>query len=136
MEKDFDEWNKVKKRTHGSEHFPLFREREIWWCKIGLNVGNEEDGKNQNFLRPVLIVRKFNSRFFIGIPLTTQVKDNPYYTKIIFDNNEICAMISQIKSLSCKRLTDKMGILNKNQFEKICKQASALFISQPPFSGG
>lgn len=41
-----------------------FREQEIWWCSLGENIGCEEDGKNELFERPVLILRKFNHEMF------------------------------------------------------------------------
>jgi mRNA interferase MazF len=62
----------------------VFQEREVWWCNIGVNIGDEEDGKSEFFSRPVLIIHKFNKKVFWGIPLTAQVKDNPNYHKIKF----------------------------------------------------
>jgi hypothetical protein len=35
------------------------------------------DGKNQFYNRPVLIVRKFNSHIFFGVPLTTKMNKTP-----------------------------------------------------------
>ncbi len=31
------------------------------WCSIGINVGDEEDGKNELYERPVLVIKKFNA---------------------------------------------------------------------------
>ena len=31
-------------------------------------MGFEEDGKNDNFVRPVLVLKKFNNDMFLGIP--------------------------------------------------------------------
>ena len=54
--KDFDSWNKEKKGLENVGHDILsFHEREIWWCSIGINLGDEQDGKNELFERPVLI---------------------------------------------------------------------------------
>ena len=61
--KDFDSWNTEKKQLE--EFGPdvlIFHEREIWWCSIGVNLGDEQDGKNELFERPVLVVRKFNRK--------------------------------------------------------------------------
>ncbi len=60
--KEFDLWNSKKKLFNGkplSKHF-YFHEREVWWCGIGINIGVEIDGKNSDFERPVLVVKKFN----------------------------------------------------------------------------
>ncbi len=41
--KDFDQWNAEKKKTHANEeYFPLYSEREIRWCRLGVNVGFEQ----------------------------------------------------------------------------------------------
>ena len=54
MRKDFIKWSKVKERVNDldSSHI-YFQERKIWWCYLGLNVGTEEDGKGDYFMRPV-----------------------------------------------------------------------------------
>lgn len=46
MQKDFDQWNSEKKGLEISGPESLqFHEREIWWCSIGINLGDEHDGK-------------------------------------------------------------------------------------------
>ena len=58
---DIIEWSKKKIEINNSNKYPrFFKEREIWWASIGSNVGSEEDGKNNDFERPVLILKKFN----------------------------------------------------------------------------
>ena len=42
----------------------LFKEGEIWWCRIGMNIGHETYGKGASFSRPVLIFKKFSNDFF------------------------------------------------------------------------
>lgn len=71
--KDFDAWNEDKKVVHSSAAQVQFKDREVWWCKVGINVGYEINGKTL-FLRPVLIIRKISSNTFIGIPLTRKEK--------------------------------------------------------------
>ena len=63
--KDFDKWNKRKKKIdYNNTKNILPKIKEVWWLSIGLNVGVEEDGKNSNFERPVLVVRVFNRQCF------------------------------------------------------------------------
>jgi mRNA interferase MazF len=119
MEKDFDRWNQLKKDLDSKENLPTFKQAEVWWCKIGLNVGHEENGKGGDYSRPILIIRKFNNRLFFGVPLTTQIKEKHYYHKIHFKDKEQCAMLSQMRLLEAKRLMNKMGQLTKNQFDEI-----------------
>lgn len=118
MEKDFNKWNELKIKLDQKEKFPTFKQREIWWCHIGINIGDEENGKSCNYHRPILIIKKFNKKIFLGIPLTTQIKDNPYYHKIIFKSKTQCAMLSQIKVLDVKRLDRKMGKLTSEEFQR------------------
>ena len=72
--KDFDGWNPIKKSLDDTKSTPTFKEREIWWCSVGINIGHESDGKNELYHRPVLIIRKFSKRLFWGIPTTSQNK--------------------------------------------------------------
>lgn len=37
-DKNFNEWNELKKRLHIRNEEILFHEREIWWCSLGVNV--------------------------------------------------------------------------------------------------
>lgn len=91
MYKDFDKWNKRKKIIHEyvNETTHEFNQNEVWWCALGLNIGDEEDGKNELYERPVLIVRKFNKRFMWA---------SSYYFNII-RWSEFKLIIKKIKQL-------------------------------------
>ncbi len=119
MEKDFTDWHLLKSNLHSQSQAPTFQQREIWWCSIGLNIGYEADGKSELFSRPVLIVRKFNRHIFLGVPLTTKIKQNPYYHCTQFKGREQCVMLAQLRLLEGRRLTRKMGQLPKDQFEGV-----------------
>ena len=119
MEKDFANWHKIKSGLQKNKSSATFKDREIWWCSVGANVGDEEDGKGVNFRRPVLVVRKFNKRIFWGLPLTTQVKEKPHYHKIHFKDNIQCVMITQLKLYDSKRLSVKIGQLTISQAKEI-----------------
>ncbi len=84
--KDFHGWHMLKQNLDNRQgaSIPTIKEREIWWCSIGVNVGDEEDGHNELYNRPVLIVRKFNARIFWGVAMTTQMKDDPCYFPCFF----------------------------------------------------
>lgn len=103
-------------------------EREIWWCSIGINVGHEVDGKGKNFNRPLLIVRKFNNRLFWGIPLTTQIKQNPFYLQIRFQEQQQCVLLTHLHLWEGKRLTHKMGKLPNSYFQEIKQDLSHLLL--------
>ncbi len=124
MEK-FDEWNEVKKTTSKKKRTVYIKSREIFWVKIGQNIGDEEFGKGKDFLRPVIVIRQLTNDLFIGVPTTTTLKeDNDYFHKITYVNKakkdiSSTAMLLQFKTFSKKRLLSKLGMINKNDFEMI-----------------
>lgn len=117
MEKDFKNWHELKAKIHFHNEIILFKQREVWWCNVGANIGHESDGKGERFTRPVLVVRKFNQSIFLGVPLTTRIKDNPFYYRIQLHGREQCAMLSQLRLLDSKRLRNRIGRLPIEQFD-------------------
>jgi mRNA interferase MazF len=121
MEKDFDSWNKLKKSLSTGESNVFFHKREIWYCSLGKNIGYEEDGKNELFERPILIIKKFNNDIFLAIPLTSSKKDNKYYFKYKLEGREYSGILSQIRLLDKKRLSRKIGMMKESDFKNIIK---------------
>ena len=95
---------------------------------MGINVGFEEDSKNENFVRPVLVVKKFNNEIFLGVPLSTKLKDNKYYIQISIKDKIVSAMISQIRVFSTKRIWNKLVELDKGDYSKVVEEIKKLFI--------
>lgn len=61
------EWTKLKMRIHSKEERIIyFNEREVWWASVGINIGNEVDGKNGYFERPVLVLKKNKPKHTFG----------------------------------------------------------------------
>lgn len=126
--KDFDNWAKLKPTLHDKDKTKVFfKERDIWWCSIGCNIGDEMDGKHEYFDRPVLIIRKFNHNIFYGLPLSTKIKNNPYYEQITFQGKNISVLLSHMRLLDKKRLQEKMGQLDTKDFNKVAKKIKNLF---------
>ncbi|OGG93757.1 hypothetical protein A2609_00695 [Candidatus Kaiserbacteria bacterium RIFOXYD1_FULL_47_14] len=138
MEKDFDEWNKVKKRTHeksvGHESFP--KEREVWWCSVGVNIGVETDGKHDTFERPVLIVRIFNKEMLWAVPITSTMKDSPFYYPFLFKNEDRSLILTQIRVMSTKRLLRQVDVLSEEDFGKVIESLVGLLKAKPPHKEG
>jgi mRNA interferase MazF len=126
MNKDFDNWNELKKKLENNEKPVFFKEREIWWTNLGLNVGNEQCGKGSRFVRPILILKKFNNHFFFGVPLSSKQKDNPYYFNFEFKGKEQSAIMCQAKPISTKRLCDQYGYVGIEVFNAIRKKTGKL----------
>ncbi len=122
MGKDFDRWNEKKKIINLKDiDNVFFRTREVWWCHLGLNVGYEQDGKGDEFRRPVLIFKKFNAETFWGLSLTSQHKLGKYYFSFdVFSvETKNTVNLSQIKLIDSKRLIDKIGYINEENFLEI-----------------
>ncbi len=120
----FLDWIKIKFQAHNKVGRPTFQEREVWWCHLGLNVGDEENGKGINFTRPVLIIKKFNAKFCLAIPLSTQLKNNHFYFQISFKGKNQSVLISQTRAIDVKRFRTKMGKIDKKTFlnlQNYCK---------------
>jgi len=130
MEKDFDAWNEKKKAVNGRQDTATlyFEEREIWWCRFGLNFGYEQDGKGVEFLRPVLVIRKMSPNTFLGLPLTLKMRKRPYLVACpAADKIPRQATLSQLKSIDIKRLRDKITFVNEADFIQIRKATRELF---------
>lgn len=124
---EFHEWHEKKSELHQKQKRLYFYEREVWWCSVGLNVGDEQNGKGRNFARPILVLRKFNNNIFWGIPLTSKVKTGKFYEAIdVGDDRKRTALLSQLKLIDAKRLLDRIGFLNNEAHNKIIASVSNL----------
>ena len=97
----------------------IINEREVYWCSLGENIGDEENGKGEVFRRPVLVFKKFNNHIFWGIPMSSKNKENIYYIKVILKDVEQSAIISQLRLLDTKRLDTKIGYISEIDFAEI-----------------
>lgn len=120
MAKDYSEWHEIKSNIDTLEFRVLFQDREIWFCNLGLNVGFEQDGRGENYLRPVIVLKKFNNFMFFAVPLTKTVKSGKFYFPFVFKNDVTStAILSQIRLLDAKRLRYKVGYVVKKDFEEL-----------------
>jgi len=115
----FVNWTKLKVRIHLTDKNIYFHEREIWWASLGMNIGYEENGKHENFERPVLIIKTFNRHICWILPMSTKNKDNPYYFKINYHGSVYSVILSQIKLISSRRLLRKIRKISSEEFRQI-----------------
>ena len=133
MKKDFTIWTPLKKELDNTDAPRLFfHEREIWYCHLGENIGFEQDGRSDQFLRPVIVIRKFNKSIFWAIPLTRTQKDLPFYftfTSQSETNTEALkstAVLSQIRLIDAKRLRRMIGYISEGEFQSLKNKLKAL----------
>lgn len=125
--KDFHAWNELKIQIDLKEDDQrlFFKDAEVWWVSIGLNIGFEINGKNEKFVRPVVVVKKYNKFSFLALPLGTVKKENKY---IVFVGNvsgkDAYANLSQLRNVDSKRLVSKLGFVDKEIFIELKKKAS------------
>ena len=123
---EFDEWNKVKQQVSTVKKVRLFKERDIFYINMGKNIGHEQNGKGHNFVRPVVIVKKISNDMLLAIPLSTQVKEGSWFFRFSFTKkdtiSENIAILPQVRMYSVKRLLNKIGVMQKDDFVKLKKE--------------
>jgi len=127
---EFDNWNELKKKIESnkneSEKYP--KEGEVWMCSLGKNIGYEQNGSEDTFSRPVLIVKKFNNHMFWAVPLSTKQKEFDFYFNYTdLNNQKVSAILAQMKLVSVKRLKRDVYIMPYKLFDEI-KQKLKLFL--------
>lgn len=132
MNRDYVGWYRLKADIQKNRQAPDFSERDVWWCSIGANIGFEEDGKNDLFERPVLIIRKFNKELFIGIPLTSVKKGNKFYHSVTVARQVSTVILSQQRALSSKRLIRRIGRVGEDDYDAIVKKINDLIKKATP----
>ena len=118
--KNFDTWNKEKKNLENIGHDTLaFHEREIWWCSIGFNLGDEQDGKNELFERPILVLKKFNNKIAWVLPMSAKPKDGIHYHSLEHEGKKFTVILSQLRLISVKRFRRFVRKISPHQFSLI-----------------
>ena len=128
-EKHFDKWNELKKKIHAKEVLPIYHEREIWWISIGENIASEINGKGEDFLRPVLVVRKYGNLFF-GVPLSSQLHHGIWYERFEYKGRMQCALLSQASKYSANRLQYRMGRIPLFDYMRINESLTKLLFKK------
>lgn len=129
--KNLDGWNNFKKKLDNRGDIPMFKERDIWWTAIGHNIGVEENGKGDEFKRPVLIIKKFNSSMFWGIPTSSVQKSGKYYHMVNYLDDKgrptkSCLLLSQMRIFDARRLMQKYGMIRREEIDVVKEKISRL----------
>ena len=121
MQKNYSIWTSLKCKINNQNYsFFGFKEREIWVCSLGENIGFEEDGKGIRYTRLILILKVFNRRLCFVVPLTSKDKSgNFYYDLNIINKKRSVALLTQLKTIDSSRLLYRIGIIDKENFSKL-----------------
>ncbi len=115
--KDFDSWNKEKKRIDQFKKYPHPKIGEIWYVRVGMNVGSEIYGKGTEYVRPVLVLNADDSESFIGAPITSKLKRRRYSEIIKTQDEKLHSVLMyQIKLFDKRRLIRRRYILDMDQY--------------------
>jgi len=128
--KDFNSWNLDKQVVHHRAKPVVYpKRRHIYYAKLGVNVGFEVDGKKL-FLRPVLILARIGSLFWVA-PLTSKFKANIFHYRlnsVSFPNiKDSVVMLSQARIVDKKRIQNELGIISIPEFLTIQKKMKKLY---------
>lgn len=117
--KKYDEWNNLKQTLNKEDNKVFFRERDIFWASIGVNIGYEQDGKGEIFSRPILVLKKYSKNIFFGIPLSTQIKQGSFFFEFQLNNKPSNALLVQSRIYDSKRLENKIGTISQDDFKEL-----------------
>jgi mRNA interferase MazF len=125
-EQDFDKWNEIKKTIENNK-FIQTKNGEIYNALLGKNVGFEQSGKGTNFLRPIVVLKRFSKSAILAMPLSTTAKRGKYYFDFSFRSDKTSvAILSQVKLIDTRRLYKKMGRMQSKDFQKLNKRFNEL----------
>jgi len=117
LHKDYLEWHSLKAKVNNEKERPYFHEREIWFCSLGANIGFEQDGKGKEYLRPIVIIKKFNNEVCLIVPLTkTRKKGIHYFSFLVKESILNSAILSQVRLIDSKRLEYKIDTISEDDF--------------------
>ena len=90
---------------------------------------DKEHGKGEKSERPILVLKVFNQNLFWGLAMTSKIKEgNKYYFKIKIEYKEnlnytnpaeVSVILSQLKIFDTKRITEKIGKIDSEDFAEL-----------------
>jgi len=132
----FNKWCEIKKDVSLNTNIIKFQQRHIIFMKVGKNLGFEENGKGKEFLRPVLVYKKFNNRVFLGIPLTSKVKNDKFHFEFEYKKGKRSfAILSQLRLFDIQRAKYYDGKISLKQFENLQNKLLNLIVTPLQMEG-
>lgn len=100
---DHKRWSERKTLLDQQRNVPSFKERDVRWCRIGVNVGYEILGKGDDFTRPVLVLKKFSRFTFLGAPLSTKPPKFETHIPVRIGGRDGIIRLDQIRTMDARR---------------------------------
>ena len=122
----YNRWNEKKQKLNSHSREILFKEGEIWWCSLGVNVGEEVYGKGKDFSRPVVILKKLTDNFCVVLPVTTQPHNGSWYHHFLLNEEDRRIAMHQIRSISANRLSERLYAIPSSDLGKLKKSVAFL----------
>ena len=116
----FCSWCRQKIWLHETdEPSKLFKQGELWWCGVGMNIGDEVFGKGEYFSRPVLVYKKLTHATFLGLPVTTREKTGSWYVEFTLNGMRRWALLNQARVFDSRRLQERIVELSDSDRQTI-----------------
>ncbi|RDU51599.1 toxin-antitoxin system protein [Helicobacter sp. MIT 00-7814] len=117
-----NEWDILKKQIDNSQITKKVIPKKIYWVNVGQNIGSEVYGKNMDFTRPVLVIKSFFNKTFLGIPLSSKTSNKSgflYHKFVDSKGTQQVALLGQIRVFDNKRRLNYKSSVDDNTFEAI-----------------
>jgi mRNA-degrading endonuclease toxin of MazEF toxin-antitoxin module len=121
------EWCRINLLLIESHRGFHFNEGEVWWCSVGLNIGEEEFGKGSSFERPVLVFKKFTRNSFLGLPLTGHKKEGSWYVPCEVAGRAGSIMLNQARIFDGARLLNYIARVKDAELDIIKREFRELY---------
>ena len=122
----FDLRSTQKKIIHSEHQSMFFKERDVFFIRMWQNIRFEQNGKGTRFIRPVVIIKKFNNDIFRWIALSSREKAGKYYYSFLIDNLKQYAILSQFRLYDKNRLVKKIWMIDTQSFFQLKEKIKAL----------
>ncbi len=124
-----EDWGKQNKDIALSKRNKelYIQDGDVWWCRLGQNIGFEQDGKSKDYSRPVVVIKRLSNYTFLATPLTTASHEHSFRIDVgDFGGKRSKAIISQIRVIDKMRLENRIGRINKIYLEGIRKSIKGM----------
>ena len=113
-------WTLNKKKIVNSKKEIFFKERDIFFLYHWENIWFEQNWTWKDFLRPVIVLKKFWNKSFLWVSLTTTEREWDFFFNFTFlkewFKRKNTALLNQIKTFDLNRLKHKIWVIEERDF--------------------